>query len=222
MSYKDALANKRATIRHLIILNIVLGAALLGSTGFNYTLFRGLSISQPPDLRTGALIKPGEKYPEDVFAFTTMVFQSLQNWRINGLEDYEKNIDKVAAFITQDFRTQLKKDHLKKDRNGELEGITRQIALPAEFIFSDDTVVVKNSNEWIVKVPMEIKEYVKGELIKDIEVLYSFIVRRARTDITRNAYQIAIDGYHVPPVRTKDYLSDDVVKQDLARLMHEL
>jgi len=222
MTFKNELANLHATIRYFIILNGVMGVALMVSVGFSFKLYQGLSITVPPDLRTGALIKPGTKQPEEVFAFTTTVFQALQNWRKNGIEDYPKNIDRSSAFITNEFRNTLLRDLDRKQKDGELQGITRQLALPAEYLFGSNTIRVINSNEWVVKIPLEVKEHVDGQLVKDIEVLYSLVVRRVRTDVARNAHQIAIDRFYEPPVRTKDFLSQEIAKQDIGRLMHEL
>jgi len=222
MSFKNEKANLHATIRYFVLLNVAMAAALVFSLSFNFKLYQGLAITVPPDLRTGALIKPGEKQPEDVFAFTATVFQAVQNWRTNGFEDYPRNIENTAPFITNDFRNTLLRDFERKRSEGELQGIARQLALPAEYMFGSNTIEVINSNEWLVKIPMEVKEYVDGQLVKDIEVLYSLIVRRVRTDVTRNAHQIAIDRFYEPPIRTKDFLSEKVAKQDVERLMDEL
>jgi len=180
------------------------------------------SISIPPDTRAGALVKPGVKQPENVFAFTTSVFMSLNSWGENGQKDYPDNIKKLLAFITPNFRNELVDDMNKKNKAGELQGITRQLSLPAEYVFDSDTVTVLNSNEWVVKLPLEIKEYVDGQLIKDIEVLYSFRVKRMRTNVAKNAEQIGIDSFYQPPIRTKDFLSDDVVKQDVRGLLNAM
>ena len=222
MKFKGENANFHSTIRYHIILNIVLCLALVGSVGLNYSLFRGLSISIPPDLRAGALVKPGEKQPENVFAFTSNVFMSLNSWGENGQKDYPDNIKKLLAFITPNFRNELVDDMSKKNKAGELQGITRQLSLPAEYVFDRDTVTVINSNLWIVKLPLEIKEYVDGRLVKDIEVLYSFSVKRMRTNVAENAEQIGIDSFYQPPIRTKDFLSDDVVKQDVRGLLNAM
>jgi len=222
MSFKGENANFHSTIRFHILLNVALCIALLGSVGLNYALFQGLSISIPPDTRAGALVKPGVKQPENVFAFTTSVFMSLNSWGENGQKDYPDNIKKLLAFITPNFRNELVDDMNKKNKAGELQGITRQLSLPAEYVFDSDTVTVLNSNEWVVKLPLEIKEYVDGQLIKDIEVLYSFRVKRMRTNVAKNAEQIGIDSFYQPPIRTKDFLSDDVVKQDVRGLLNAM
>lgn len=222
MKFKGENANFHSTIRHHIILNLVLCLTLVASVGLNFVLFQGLSISIPPDLRTGALVKPGDKQPENVFAFTTSVFMSLNSWGENGQKDYPNNIKKLLPFITPNFRNELVDDMKKKDKAGELQGITRQLSLPAEYVFDTDTITIVNSNEWIVKLPLEIKEYVDGQLIKDIEVLYSFTVKRMRTNVAKNAEQIGIDSFYQPPIRTKDFLSDDVVKQDMRGLLNAM
>lgn len=222
MKFKGENANFHSTIRHHIVLNVVLCLALSASVGLNYIMFKGLSISIPPDLRAGALVKPGEKNPENIFAFTTSVFMSLNSWGENGQKDYPDNVKKLLAFITPNFRNELIDDMNKKNKAGELQGITRQLSLPAEYVFDQDTVTVVNSNEWVVKLPLEIKEYVDGKLIKDIEVLYSFVVKRMRTNVGKNAEQIGIDSFYQPPIRTKDFLSEDVVKQDVRGLLNAM
>lgn len=222
MKFKDENANFHSTIRYHIISNAVLCMALICSVSLNFALFNGLSISIPPDLRAGALVKPGVKQPENVFAFTTSVFMSLNSWGENGQKDYPDNIKKLLAFITPNFRNELVDDMNKKNRAGELEGITRQLSLPAEYVFDRDTVTVINNNQWVIKLPLEVKEYVDGQLIKDIEVLYSFRVKRMRTNVAENAEQIGIDSFYQPPIRTKDFLSDDVVKQDVRGLLNAM
>ena len=157
MKFKGENANFHSTIRYHIILNVVLCLTLIASVGLNFSLFQGLSISIPPDLRAGALVKPGEKHPENVFAFTTSVFMSLNSWGENGQKDYPDNIKKLLSFITPNFRNELVDDMKKKNKAGELQGITRQLSLPAEYVFDRDTVTVVNSNEWIVKLPLEVK-----------------------------------------------------------------
>lgn len=222
MRFKGENANFHSTIRYHIILNVVLCIALIGSVGLNFSLFKGLSISIPPDLRAGALVKPGVKQPENIFAFTTSVFMSLNSWGENGQNDYPDNIKELLAFITPNFRNELVDDMNKKNKAGELDGITRHLSLPAEYVFDQDTVTVINNNQWIVKLPLEVKEYVDGQLIKDIEVLYSFSVKRMRTSVAKNAEQIGIDSFYQPPIRTKDFLSDDVVKQDVRGLLNAM
>ena len=223
MSFKDHTANLHATIRHLILLNVVLGGALIATVGLAYQLYQGLAISIPPDLKAGAMVRPGEQSPEDVFAFTTTVFLALQHWRQNGTKDYPANIERLRPFMTERFRNLLKADLRKKDSLGELEGIERTLALPAEYVFDSETVTVVNNHQWIVKVPFEVKEYVKGTLIKDVEVLYSFVITRLRININQNAHQIGLDRFYEVPIRTKNYLSDSgVVKQDVRKLIDEL
>lgn len=222
MKFKGENANFHSIIRHHIVLNLMLCLALLGSVGLNFALYDGLSISIPPDFRAGALVKPGVKQPENVFAFTASVFMSLNSWGENGQKDYPDNTKKLLAFFTPNFRNQLVDDMNKKNKAGELDGITRQLSLPPEYVFDQDTVTVVNNDQWIVKLPLEIKEYVDGQLIKDIEVLYSFGVKRMRTNVAENAEQIGIDSFYQPPIRTKDFLSDDVVKQDLRGLLNAM
>lgn len=222
MKFKGENANFHSIIRYHILLNVVFCIALIGSIGLNFSLYQGLSISIPPDLRAGALVKPGVKQPENVFAFTTSVFMSLNSWGENGQKDYPENIKKLLAFITPNFRNELIDDMNKKNKAGELDGITRQLSLPAEYVFDRDTVTVINSDLWVVKLPLEVKEYVDGQLIKDIEVLYSFSVKRMRTNVAKNAEQIGIDSFYQLPIRTKDFLSDDVVKQDVRGLLNAM
>jgi integrating conjugative element protein (TIGR03746 family) len=222
MKLKDETANLHSIIRHLVVLNVLVVMAMIGSVGFNFKMWQGLSISVPPDLRAGALLKPGEKSPEEVFAFTASVFQSLQHWRHDGKEDYLSNIHKLQAFLTQSFINQALDELDRKTAEGELEGITRQLSLPAEYVFENRAVHVLNTNEWIVKLPLEVKEYVDGQLVKDIEVLYSFVVKRIRTNVAENAHQIALHQYYQAPIRTKDYLSEQVVKQPIGRLFDAL
>ena len=222
MNQKDQDGNLFSSIRYLILLNAVLAIGLIASVGFNFKLYQEITISIPPDLRAGALIKPEKKYPEDVFSFATSVFQSLNNWRTNGEEDYPDNIETLSPFLTPNFVQLIKSDLERRESKGELELRTRRLSLPPEYVFDENTVRVVNANEWVVKIPLQVEEYVDDAPVKSIEVLYSITVKRARTDIQKNAFQIALDDFYETPIRTKDYLSDTVEKHDVQKLLEDI
>ncbi|MBV1928971.1 MAG: TIGR03746 family integrating conjugative element protein, partial [Gammaproteobacteria bacterium] len=50
------------------------------------------SVSIPPDLRSGATVELGKAHPANVFAFTSYIFQMLNDWPVDGSKDYGKNI----------------------------------------------------------------------------------------------------------------------------------
>lgn len=203
-----------ATIRYLTILNIVVVLLLGGSMYVVNSLVSGIAVSVPPDLRTGALLTPDKKFPEEVFAFTWTNFSTVQSWSKNGEKDYEKKINSLDPFFTLAFKESLMTDFESKKRRGELDKVRRRLSLPDGYIFETKAIKVVDDNTWVVTFPAEIVEFTGDSLTKDIEVLYSLIVRRARTDVKSNAWQIAIDGYYAEPIRTKDRLSKTVVKQD--------
>ena len=181
MNLKDREGNLFSAIRYLVLLNGVMILGLMLSIGFNYVLYQKITFSLPPDLRAGALIKPGEKYPEDVFAFSTTVFQSLNNWRTDGKKDYPTNIERLTPMMTPRFKRLVLDDLDNRDSKGELDGRTRRLSLPSNYVFDNDTVKVINSNEWVVKIPLEVEEFIDHEPVKSIEVLYAITVSSNRS-----------------------------------------
>ena len=77
------------TLRGIIIVLVLLSAGL----GFGwYSAPKDLTISIPPDLRTGSTQKWWEKPPSAVYAFTTYVWQQINRWPSNGEADYKRNL----------------------------------------------------------------------------------------------------------------------------------
>lgn len=219
---KDFIQNQFQTIRFQQILNILLIALLAFSVHFNFKLKEGITVDVPPDLRAGAVLRPGEKLPETVFAFTANVFPSLQSWLKDGEVDYKENANTLRPFFTQNFHNQVMGDYEKRRSGGELKGVTRRLSLPPHFLFHSSSVEVLDSNTWKVKIPFEVREHVDGVLTKDIEAVFSFIVRRSRENINKNAHQIAIDSFYQGSVRTKDFLSSTPIKRDTAGVINAL
>ena len=221
-STKNPTHSMMATIRYLVILNLILVLCLGGSLFVIKDLSNGIAVSVPPDLRTGALLTPDKKPPEEVFAFAWTNFSTVQSWSSNGEKDYENKINTLSPFFTLDFKETLMSDFSSKKRRGELDKVRRRLSLPDGYIFETKAIKVIDDNTWVVTFPAEIVEFTGKSLTKDIEVLYSLVVRRARTDIKSNAWQIAIDDYYAEPIRTKDRLSKTVVKQDREMLIDRI
>ena len=222
MRKKDSETNLYITVKGLLLVLLISGGLNIALVSLAFELKKEIPVSVPPDLRTGALLRAGEKQPEDIFSFATTMFMAVNNWRDAGELDYATNIDRLDDMFTPNFTRYLEDDIAQRRKHGQLKGRTRLLTLPPEYVFNEDNITVINSSEWLVKVPLEVREYVDNQIVKDVEVLYSLIVKRVRSAVMDNPYQLAIDGFRENPIRTKDYLSQNIVKQDVDLLMEQI
>ncbi len=198
MRYQDLNTSLKS---HITTLRAVTGVLVL----INLLLWRGwnnaksdLIIHIPPDIRSGASLKPGDISPANVYAFAGYIFQQLNRWDKNGADDYGKQISYLSAFLTPQYLEYLKNDLEIRGQKGELAGRTRAIQpIPGQG-FEERRVDILDANTWVVWLDFHIQEFVRGMEVKNIKIRYPIRVVRFNVDPEKNPWGLALDGFQPP------------------------
>jgi integrating conjugative element protein (TIGR03746 family) len=165
---------------------------------------RDLTIHVPPDLRSGSTRQWWEVPPESVYAFTFYIFQQLNRWPTDGEEDYSRNLQSLAAYITPQCRAFFEKDYDQRRRSGELRKRVRGIyEIPGRGYGDDPQARVKvvSDRDWLVTLDINADEYHGAEQIKRALVRYTIKVVRLDVDPELNPFGLALDCYDGAPQR---------------------
>lgn len=159
------------------------------------TVPRDLRVHLPPDLRSGAVVKPDDPRPEHVYAFARTILQSLNYWPNDGQKDYGKAIFAASYYLTPRFRDELNGDLDLRAKGGQLEDRARSVQEIPGHGFEEGRVRVLGNGAWVVTLDFRVHEYVRGTAVKTVAVSYPVRVVRLDTDPARNPWGLALDGY---------------------------
>lgn len=193
--FMNELDNKNFVIRlqwvFIAILFVITIFAIVGWTSVQ----RDVTIHVPPDLRTGANLKPGEVPLPNIYTFTQYIWQQVNRWTDNGDKDYGAAIYKLQAFLTPSCRINLESDLNQKSSAGELTLRTRFIQEITGHGYSDTRVIPTSKDSWHVTLDTEIFETVRGIRVKDTYVRYPMRVVRFEGDREANPFGLALDCF---------------------------
>lgn len=201
--YRYREANLESHIRTLRLMVLLLALLLAFAIWGWRQAPHDLTVHVPPDLRTGAMLKPGEVPAPNVYAFAYRMLQSLYTWDL-GSTDYPKAIEVFAAYLTPNFRTYLADDAERRARAGELANRTRMVAELPGHAYEDRRVQVLGAGAWVVWLDLQVVETVGGVNVKKTFVRYPVRVVRYETDISKNPWGLALDGFASDPVRLSE------------------
>lgn len=195
MRYRD----ENSTLKsHINTLRIVIGFQLLLIVGLWYGWHQSrndIRLHIPPDLRSGALLKLDEVPPPNVYAFAHYIFQQLNHWEENGETDYGKQVFRMAAYLTPEFRQFLTHDLELRGKRGELSGRVRGIQLIPGHGYEERRVDVLDRNTWLAWLDFRIEETVRGMDVKSLDIRYPIRVVRYDVDPEINPWGLALDGF---------------------------
>ncbi|MBE0435970.1 MAG: TIGR03746 family integrating conjugative element protein [Methylomicrobium sp.] len=195
MRYRD----ENSTLKsHINSLRIVIGFLLLLIVGLWYGWHQSrndIRLHIPPDLRSGAVLKLDEVPPPNVYAFAHYIFQQLNHWEENGETDYGKQMFRMAAYLTPEFRQFLTHDLELRGKRGELSGRVRGIQLIPGHGYEERRVDVLDRNTWVAWLDFRIEETVRGMDVKSLDIRYPIRVVRYDVDPEVNPWGLALDGF---------------------------
>ena len=117
---KKALDGRDSHILTLRILIGILAIALFYSIAGWKAAPEHIKIDIPPDLRSGSTRGIQERHPFNVYAFGYYIFQQMNNWPVEGVEDYKKQINRLSCYITPRFKGELERDYEQRLKRHEL------------------------------------------------------------------------------------------------------
>ena len=193
--FTNVLDNKQAVIKLQWLFIAILATALLLAIHGLARAPRDLTLHIPPDLRSGAMLKPGEVPPANVYAFAHYIWQQLNHWVRDGDKDYGTAIFRMQAYVTPRCRDWLERDLAAKANNGELSQRTRALQLIPGHEYEESRVTPLGHRAWRTQVDFQIRETVRGVPVKDTGVRYPLRVVRFDADPEHNPFGLAVDCF---------------------------
>lgn len=188
---------------HIFTLRLVIGllsvALIYAIAGWKSAPDR-IKVDIPPDLRSGSARGIKERHPFNIYAFGYYIFQQMNNWPVEGVEDYKKQIDRLTCYITPAFKGVLERDYENRLKRHELSR-TRALQEMPERPYTDRRVYVESGDSWVAFYDVNIKETFRSEIVKDIFVRYPIRVVRWDVDPECNLWGLALDGFYSTPKR---------------------
>lgn len=196
--FTNALDNKEAIIKLQWVFVAILSVALLLAIRGLQKAPGDLTLHIPPDLRSGAKLRPGDVPPPNVYAFAHYIWQQVNHWSRDGDKDYGAAIYRMQAYITPSCREWLERDLAAKANNGELSLRTRALQEIPGHEYEELRVRPLSDGAWRVEVDYEIKETVRGVPVKEAGVRYPLRVVRFDADREQNQFGLAVDCFNDP------------------------
>ena len=210
---KKALDGRDSHILTLRILIGILAIALFYSIAGWKAAPEHIKIDIPPDLRSGSTRGIQERHPFNVYAFGYYIFQQMNNWPVEGIEDYKKQINRLSCYITPRFKGELERDYEQRLKRHELNR-TRALQEMPERPYTNKRVYVESGDSWVAFYDVNIKETFRSEIVKDIFVRYPVRIVRWDVDPECNLWGLALDGFYKNPKRLEGNQQENENVQD--------
>ncbi len=185
---------------HIFTLRVISGILALGliTALFGwYHAARVQRISIPPNLNYGGEVTLNSIHSWEVYNFAGYIWQQLNRCPYDCLQDYPKNLERLTAFLTPSFKAWLIQKNEEKTK--ELTGRTRYI-LPIHTDNFFNSIVQENPNQWTVTIDVELREHIRGVLVKNARIRYFIRVIALPVDPESNPWGLMLDSM---PQKTK-------------------
>ena len=206
MKFLSALEQARWHIRTLwFVVVIMIGINVLLVVGWIHSQSK-ISVQIPPRIpESGLMMRQGDIPDSTVYSFAYYVWQSINHWSNDGLQDYQKQITQFSPFLTPDFKLQLIEDYNNLLNQGELQDRIRLMegASGSEYMPSDVDYI--GHDTWLVHLKMRLTELMNSnaKVVKDIQMLYTLKIVRFDIDAKQNPWGLAMTGFAEAPERIK-------------------
>lgn len=191
-------AERDALKAHIHTLYFAILVLLTGCLGLWYGWQKApdnIRVSIPPDLRHGAVVKPGQYQAATIEAFAKSTFREIHRWEEDGSSDYGRKIYELQAYLTPRYRAWLIADMENKAGAGELDKRERYTLELDDSTYQEENVESLEDGSWLVHVRLMIVERVSGVEAKRVGVHYPLRVVKMNISPTKNVWGLAIDGY---------------------------
>ena len=205
MSYQREITTLKIVNRGSMVLNGLLGLALIAAIYALDHAHDTVTVRIPPDLSQGATVQANTISKQDAWSFALYMSQYLNHWAKNGKTDYIHNIRALSPMLTNRYQAWLESDYQDRvNRSGidELSGRKRVTELLPDSLYESRLVnVIQKNQAWEVTLDLRIVETVGDNEIKNTPVRYRLRVVRYPIDAESNPWGLALDGYTADPVR---------------------
>ncbi len=196
--YLHADANLYSHIGTLRIIGLILAIGLLIALLGWHNATRVQRVSIPPELRFGGLTTINRIHPWEVYNFTGYIWQQLNRCKFDCSFDYQKNLDRLTAFLSPSFKAWLKHDSI--ERTTELKGRTRYL-LPRQETDYRKAVINESENSWRVYLDVDLSESIGGVAVKQVQIRFAIRVVYRPADPESNPWGLVLEAFIRPPER---------------------
>ncbi len=209
MKYLNAIEQARIHIRTLqqfIILLVMILVLLI--YGWIHAQAR-IKVEIPPQIpESGLTIQQGEIPKSTIYSFAYYVFQSVNHWDTNGLQDYQNEIEQFKPLLTPSFRITLVQDYNNLLNQGELQDRIRLMQGMSGSSYDPANVEYVGHGTWIVHLKMRLTEMINSnaKVVKDVQMNYTLKIVRLDTDAKNNPWGLALDGFAESPSRIQTFV----------------
>lgn len=206
MQFLNALEQARRHIHSLwgVVLLLVVMDALV-TCGWLHAQSK-IKITVPPHIpRSGLTLTQNAVPKTTVYSFAYYVWQSINYWHHDGLNDYKTQITRFSPFLTPHFKVKLVQNYNYLLNEGELQDRIRLMQGVSGSEYSPKDVVYIGHDTWIVRLTMRLTEMVNSnaKVVKDVEMHYALKVVRYDVDTQANPWGLGIAGFAHSPRRIK-------------------
>ena len=209
MKYLNAIEQARIhirTLRQFIILLAMILVLLI--YGWIHAQAR-IKVEIPPQIpESGLTIQQGEIPKSTIYSFAYYVFQSVNHWDTNGLQDYQNEIEQFKPLLTPSFRITLVQDYNNLLNQGELQDRIRLMQGMSGSSYDPANVEYVGHGTWIVHLKMRLTEMINSnaKVVKDVQMNYTLKIVRLDTDAKNNPWGLALDGFAESPSRIQTFV----------------
>lgn len=206
MKFLNALEQARWHIRTLwiIILLCCMGNGL-SIIGWMHSQSK-ITVTIPPQIpESGLSITQGVIPKNTIYTFGYYVWQSINHWSSDGMQDYKNQIQRFSAFLTPDFKLKLIQDYNNLLNQGELQDRIRLMQGTSGSEYNPQDVQYLGHGTWIIHLKMRLTELMNSnaKVVKDVQMYYTLKIVRFDTDAKNNPWGLALSGFAKSPARIK-------------------
>lgn len=160
----------------------------------------------PPKIPSSGLTTTSKAVPlATVYGFAFYVWQSVNHWENDGLQNYKQQITQYSPYFTPTFKNSLIQNYNNLLNQGELQDRIRIMQGMSGSEYSPLDVKYIGHDTWIVYLKMRLTEMINsnGKIVKDVQMYYTLKVVRYDVDPNSNHWGLAIAGFAASPARIK-------------------
>ncbi len=202
--FRDEELNRRRHVRALQVGLVFLVLSQLVAYAGWWHASGTQRLSLPPQLRYGATLQSGEIQPWEVYVFAGYIHQQINNWTDNGARDNLKNIQRLSAFLSPDYRYWLTREHQRHET--QFRNRQRSVS-PVPGSYGNASVRPLGKDAWQVVLDIRLRDYLESRLYKDIDVRYFLEVAWLDVDPETNEWGLVLNRQSRPPERLRSHLS---------------
>lgn len=208
MKFQNVLENARLSIQILmlsLVLSFILNLLLI--FGWHSAQTK-IEVHLPPQIPADGLTLTANQYPPaTIYSFAYYIWQSINNWPINGAQDYKQTIQQFSPYITPSFKSFLIHDYNDRFNQGEIQDRIRTLQGIDGSAFTVADVESMGHDTWLVHLHLRLSEHmnINGNQVKDTAIDYVIRVVRYQIDAKANPWGLALDGFAADPQRVQTY-----------------